>query len=190
MASQPQSVSGVAPLNYAGVVVPQRPAFNARRSWTWKGDHLFRVYVTPGRLWFVRIGGSRQTNAAVGAQFGLIGALVTYFVNKHNRSKEAQRVRENEDKGIDELMASHKRNHMLETSQISNAAIEPGGFFSGQLCRLTFNHAGEKKRVTCRFETADDVTAAISTLTPMLPGLRVGVEYNEKKKRYRKIKPS
>jgi hypothetical protein len=186
--SQISPVAAVPVLNYAGPTVPQRAAFNARRSWAWKGEHLFRVYITPRHLYFIRIGGARAQQQAIAYQGGLLGALIAHFAAKAAKKKQQKRVLENEDKPLDELMAGHKRNHTVAIGDISDAAIEAGGFWSGGTVRLTFNQIGEKKRVTCTFDTAEDTEAALRCLGAVMPGLRVGVVYNERKRRYEKIR--
>ena len=174
-------------LSYAGPTVPARPAFNARRVWTWKGDHLFRIYVTPQHLWFVRIGGGKNSQRAATAQFGLLGALIGHFLQKQAKKKESRNVAINEDKPLPDLIAGHKLNHVLEAAEITDPGIEPRTIFTACAARLSFNAAKEKKRVICYLESVDDVSSAIQTLTPLFPSLRVGVQFNEKKKKYVKV---
>jgi hypothetical protein len=183
-ASIPQKVVPV--LSYQGPVVPQRPAFNARRAWAWKGDHLFRVYLTPEQAWFIRIAGG-QANAMT-YQGGLLGALIAWWVNKRRKAKAARRVQENEDKPLEEMLAEHKRNHVIALADLGDPAIEAGGFWSGGGTAWTFKLPTVKRRVRCPLETTEDVEAAIRCLQPILPGLRVGVEFNERKKKFVKRK--
>src|SRR4051794_5405324 len=81
-------VAAIPVLGYAGPTVPQRPAFNARRHWTWGGDHLFRVYLTPARVHFVRIGGGKTSETVALTQFGLLGGLIAWYVSKNRKKKE------------------------------------------------------------------------------------------------------
>ena len=82
-------------LNYRGNAgIEDMDAFNARLHFTWKGDHLFRVYPLDGQLYFIRVGGSKTQNAAVGAQFGLLGALFIYFANKREKKKTQSKLNE------------------------------------------------------------------------------------------------
>jgi hypothetical protein len=173
-------------LNYAGITIPQRPAFNARRAWAWKGDHLFRVYLTQTHLFLIRIGGAR--NNAVAHQGGLLGMLIAHYMNKAAKKKEQKRVLENENKPLEQMMAEHKRNHVIAVADISDPAIEKGGFWSAGQTKLTFNLSSEKKRVQCVLESVDDVRDALRTLPGLLPHLRVAVQFNEKKKRFDKLK--
>jgi hypothetical protein len=179
-------MAAVPVLNYAGPVVPQRPAFNARRSWAWKGDHLFRVYLSTTHLYFVRIGGARNQAAALHG--GLLGALIGMWLNSMAKKKEAKRVMEFEDKSMDELLASHKRNHLIAVADMSDVAIESAGFWGGNKVRLAFRQNGEKKPVRCVLEATSDVDAAIAQLPQLFPGLRVSVMRKEGKDKYVKIK--
>ena len=173
-------------LNYAGPTVLQRPAFNARRAWAWKGEHLFRVYLTPQDAYFIRIGGAK--NNAVAVHFGLIGGLIALWAQKNAIKKNAaKKALQNEDKPLDQLLAEHKRNHIIQLADISDSAIEKGGFWNGSTIRWTFQQAGEKKRVSCILEQTEDVDAAIQCLSEVFPALRVQVEYDEKKKKYVRI---
>ena len=186
--SQLPPIPAVPVLSYAGPTVLERPAFNARRGWAWKGEHLFRVYLTPDKAWFIRIGSARQGAAAVGYQGGLLGMLIAWYLSKRAKKKAAKKALDNENRSLEELLPEHKRNHVIALADISDPAIEQAGFWGGSLTRWTFNCAGEKKRVNCALNETVDVDAAIQCLTAVLPTLRVAVEYNEKKKRYVKIK--
>jgi hypothetical protein len=183
--SQVNPMPAVPVLNYAGPVVPSRPAFNARRAWAWKGDHLFRVYLSTTHLYFVRIGGARNQGAALHG--GLLGALIGMWLNSMAKKKEAKRVLEFEDKSMDELLAGHKRNHVIPVADVSDLAIESTGFWGGNRVRLAFRQVGEKKPVRCVLEGTSDVDAAIQQLPMLFPGLRISVQRKPGKDKYVKI---
>ena len=74
------------PLNYQGRPgTEDMSAFNARTNITWKGDMLFRVYPHEGKLYFIKVGGSKNNQAAI--HFGLIGAVVNHFAQKRSAKK-------------------------------------------------------------------------------------------------------
>lgn len=185
---RPIPAASVAPaipvLSYAGPTVPQRPAFNARRRWTWGGDHLFRVYLTSQRVYFVRIGGGKTSQTVAVTQFGLLGGLIAWYVSKNRKKKETQRVLQNEDKPIDQLMSEHKRNHAFDTSDLADVAVEMGSIWNGAQTRLTFRAPGEKRAVTYTLETTEDIESAVARLPQLFPNARIGVVYNEEKKRF------
>lgn len=179
-----QPIPAIPVLNYAGPTVPQRPAFNARRHWTWKGEHLFRVYLSRDRIYFIRIGGARTQEAVVMAQFGLLGGLIAWWAAKSRKKKEAKKVLQNEEKPIEMLMSEHKRNHSTATLDFKDVTIESGGFWGAGIVKWTFNVPGEKKRVVMSFDKPEDIEAAVARLPELFPAMRVGVEYDERKKKF------
>ena len=181
-------IPAVPVLNYAGPIVLQRPAFNVRRSWMWKGEHLFRVYLTPTQAWFIRIGGAKNNAAAIGYQGGLIGMLIAAWMNKRAKKKSDKKAVENEDKPLEQLITEHKRNHVINLVDVSISAIESAGYWSAGIIRWSFDLAGEQKRVKCALDQTVDVDAALQCLATVFPDLRVAVEYNERKKKYLKVK--
>ena len=87
MSQQEEPLEGIPVLGYSGGGygagdTGQRPAFNARRRWMWSGEHLFRIYLTPEFVYFIRIGGARNQEQVMYLQFGLIGALIGHFMAK------------------------------------------------------------------------------------------------------------
>ena len=148
---------------------------------------MFRVYLTPEQIYFIRIGGARNQETAVAVQFGLVGALVAWSLSKSRKSKQHKKVLENETKTLDALLEEHKRNHVIPISAISEMAIEPMGRWAYPLAKWTFKVAGEKKAVTCVFDKTEDVQAALERLPSMFPGLKVKVEFDEGKKKFRKV---
>jgi hypothetical protein len=175
-------------LNYGGNAgVEDMAAFNARLHWTWSGDHLFRVYPTDGKLYFIRVGGSRHQNAAVGAQFGLLGALIVYFTNKHKAKKTQQLLNTIAGTHPAGLMSSHKHNFVLDGADVRSATVTPGGFWHGtSLGRMrVVDSAGKKYRLT--FDDADNLRAAVEQLGVFLGDrLVIDAEWDEAKGKYRK----
>ena len=162
-------------------------AFNVRVVQTWRGDNLFRCYVVDDSLYFIRVGGSKQRNAAVGAQFGLVGALIIYFKKKRDAKKQQETL--NTIAGADprELIASHKYNFVLPTADVSGALLRPPAWLGGDAkARLTFTLATGKKR-QCSFDDVDNAQLAIAQLGAALGSkLDVQASYDEKKKKFRK----
>src|SRR4051794_21199327 len=98
-------------LNYGGNAgVEDMHAFNARLYQMWRGDNLFRIYPVDSKLYFIRVGGSRQRNAAMGAQLGLLGALIVYFSNKRQEKKTRQTLNDIAGAHPQELLGAHKYN--------------------------------------------------------------------------------
>jgi hypothetical protein len=194
VSKQDEPLEGIPVLGYAGGggtaggEAGAVPAFNAFRRWTWSGEHLFRVYLTPEFVYFIRIGGARNQEQALYFQFGLIGWIVGHFMAKSRRKKEEARVYQMEGKFLEKLLSEHKKNFVFPTGDITDVALESGGWSSGGLVKLSFNVKGEKKRLTMILDKVEDVHIAIRRLPQWFPGARVGIEFNEKKKKYVKAK--
>jgi hypothetical protein len=179
----------IAVLNYAGNAgVEDMDAFNARLHFTWKGDHLFRVYPKGATLYFIRVGASKQQRAVIGAQFGLLGALLVYFANKRAKKKTEQTLNAIAGTDPQELMGSHKLNFMLPISQVASAEITAGSFWSGsRIGRFRIVDMTGKKRGLA-FEDVDNMKLAVEKLPPVLgKRLVVNAEWDERKQKFRKV---
>ncbi len=176
-------------LNYAGTPgIADMGAFNARLQIIWKGDHLFRIYPVDDSLYFIRVGGSKRTNAAVGAQFGLLGALLIYFSNKRTQKKTQQTL--NQIAGVDprQLLQEHKLNFVLPIKQIASAELTAGSFWSGSKfgkAKIT-DMTGKKRLMT--FDDMDNMKLAVEILPPVLEGkLHLNAQWDDQKQKFRKI---
>ena len=175
-------------LGYGGNAgVEDMAAFNARLHPAWRGDNLFRVYPLDGKLYFIRVGGSRHQNAAVRAQFGLAGALIVYFTNKHKAIKTQETLNKMAGAHPASLMASHKYNFAVDGAEVRSATVTRGGFWRGtSLGRMKLIDArGKKLHLT--FDDADNLSAAVEKLGQVLGDrLVIHAEWDEAKRRYRK----
>ncbi len=176
-------------LSYAGNAgLDDMDAFNTRVQFTWKGDHLFRVYPRDGQLYFIRVGGSKRKNAAVGAQFGLIGMLIVYFSSKREAAKTKQTL--NQIAGADpvELLASHKLNFTLPVEQIRSSELLAPPMLGGTSGRWRVVEQSGKKR-NMSFDDVENMRLAVDKLPGLLSDkLKVGAVWNEQKKKFKKIK--
>src|SRR3954463_4198495 len=161
MSQEEEPLEGIPVLGYAGgPAIPrpqagQRPAFNARRRFMWSGEHLFRIYLTPEFIYFIRIGGARNQEQL------MFGVLIGYVLAKGRREKEVARAEMNDGKYLEVLLQEHKRNHVFPTTDISDVVIEKAGWGSGNPAKFSFKAKGEKKRITMMFDRIEDVHIAI-----------------------------
>ena len=159
--------------------------FEVRLQGAMDRDALYRVYPADHRLYFIRIGGSKNQAAAV--HFGLIGALFAHFANKKS-AKETEALRQ-QIEGIPpaEMMSLHKKNFFLELDGVEQAEILPRTWLDRAAGRFKIRERAGKKR-NGSFDNADNVSKAINALSGALKDrIIVKVQYNELKNRYDKI---
>jgi hypothetical protein len=183
-----EPLEGIPVLGYAGGgagtggLAGQRPAFNARRRWMWTGEHLFRVYLAPEFVYFIRIGGAKNSDQL------LFGVLLGSILAKERREKEVERALANDTVHLEALLQRHNKSHVFATRDISDVVIEKAGWGSGVPAKWSFRVKGENKRIQMTFDRIEDVHIAVRRLPQMFPGTRVGIEFNERKKKYVKLK--
>ena len=91
----------------------------------------------------------------------------------------------------EQLLTEHKHNFRLHTSDIREGSIEPRPWITlegrqvGHWKLLLRDH----RKMKFQFENNDNMTAAVAALSKFLNGsLKVNVEWDEKKKRFKKKK--
>lgn len=174
-------------LNYAANAgVEDMRAFNARSSKFMQGESLFRIYAVDDTLYFIRVGGGKSTQRAVGVQFGLLGALVMYFVQKRVQRKTQETLNSIAGNDPRTLLANHKYNYTLPVADIATATIVPPSWLVGTVGRLTIVTTNGKKRHHV-FDDVENMQAAVEQLPGILgPKLDVQAEWNDAKKKFRK----
>ncbi len=162
-------------------------AFNARATFTWEADRLYRVCIEDGALYFIRIGGQGGMNPAVAANFGLLGALVVGAAKSISERKRQERLAAQEQQRPQDLLSAHKHNFRLSPSDVMDSSIEPAAsaLSHGPNAGRWLLTQQDGKKWSLQFESVDDMQAALEVL-PVLFGsrLRVNVQWNEKKKRF------
>lgn len=161
-------------------------AFNLRLGVSWHGEHVFRCYPTGDALYFIRIGASGQQGAVMAAQFGLLGGLIGYFVNKREKKKKQETLNAIAGSDPRTLLASHKYNFAVALSDIATVTLLPPTMLSGTAGRcIIVLTTGKKRRGLV--EDVDNMRAAVTQLaTPLGDKLNVETEYDEVKKKFRK----
>jgi hypothetical protein len=156
-------------LNYRGVAgVEDMNAFNARTNVSWKGDLLFRIYAMDGKIYFIKVGGSKTANQAVAVQFGLIGILIAHFMGKSQEKKTKERLYAVAGVSPEELLAGDKVNSVMSIDEISEPTIQGGSMWSGgKFGSFRFRDAKGKKRVYT-FEDGDNFQLAVRRLGEVL----------------------
>jgi hypothetical protein len=132
---------------------------------------VYQTYVSDQRLVAVRIGGQMDGGRAMTAHFGLLGALVGYFLQKNVQKKRAALRQANEDRSLDELLLQDPKNFEVRFDSLERAELKKGGFFKGGRVSLFCTPVGQKP-IELRFQTKDAVSAARPVLEQAMPSLQ------------------
>jgi hypothetical protein len=181
-------------------VPSQPPYFQARATFVFRRNRLYRVYVRPGELLFLDAGPEPQPHlaAAAGVSGGLLGALVGWFL-LFGRQKKAEARRQELDRADTrelQRMALEKPNLQAAAIELSELRIELPGFwhrlsYPGQqrVALLRFKHF-DLGQWTLEFPTLDDLHQALETLTPILGDrLAVRITWDDDTQRYVPLPP-
>lgn len=184
--AEPINLNYATPKPFAVVTQDQFSVFHARGVLNkWKGDRLWRVYVKDGKLFFIRVGGSKQQQAALGAQFGLLGMLIGMWLHKRDAKKTEQKLQEIHSVPPEQLIAGEKENLEYEQRQLSEMSIEPSSFWGGaKIGRLVFRDPAGKKR-SLMFEDAASAQSAHAHLSgAMGQALKVNATWDDVKAKF------
>jgi hypothetical protein len=146
--TQPLNLNYATPATFAAVAQAPYQVFHARGIMSgWKGDRLWRVYVHDGKFYFIKVGGSRQSQAAVGAQFGLLGALLMLWLRKRDQKKTAQKINEIFTVPPEQLIGQDKESCVFAANELTKMSVEPGSFLAAaKFGRWVFHDPKGKKR--------------------------------------------
>ena len=167
------------------VATPSLPAFSVRAAPDFVGmdDILFRVFVTPNQLFFIKIGGGKSQGVWFAA-FGLIGGLIAAALAKKEAARAKERLAGLEGIHPRELIAKDNANHSINLNSVPTATIGPPKMLDDAKAHFSYvAHNGKLRKFT--FENHGDVTIALEELSAVMgERLSVGVAWNEKKKKY------
>lgn len=154
----------------------QPPFFHGLACMTWSPNRLYRVYVLPGELAFVWAATGTEMDRAMGAQFGLLGALA-FSALATNEEENASRKETLDRSGLDQVIADNKHNFRAQRADFLEASVEPKSlwlaFAYGQAAHrgvFRFTHREKGKFALC-LPSDEDVRAAALHLPTALGGL-------------------
>jgi hypothetical protein len=155
-------------LSYRGTPgVDDMGAFNARTSIRWKGEMVFRVYPIDGKLYFIKVGASKNSRQVVAVQFGLIGLLIAHWMGKKAEGQAREKLHAVSGVHPEQLLAEDKLNWSAPVEEITDPALHPASFSTGRYGTFSYRDARGKKRVFT-FEDADNFQAAARRLPAAL----------------------
>ena len=154
-------------------------------------ESVYRIYAQASDLYFINLGGLSTVAQALTVHFGLIGMLIGSALKKRAKQKAEAMLQHAEGQDPESLLRENKTNFKVYVPEISEAVIEPPSFWAlhgKQAGRWNFK-LRDGKKFRFEFENADAMKAALDVLPGLLNAtLRVNVEWNEAKKKFRKKK--
>lgn len=160
-------------------------AFNVRNIRAISGDRKYRVYFRAGEFVFVRVGGQNMDFVAM--QFGLIGGLIAALCRRGEMPPE--KLSNLDAATPQELLSQHKHNFSVASSDMVESLIEPPPMMPqhGPCVGRWTVRLRDGSKWLFEFEDIEQIQAAIRYLPSVLgPAIRVAVQWDEKKQRYRK----
>ncbi|SRR6266446_8669889 len=166
--------------------------FNAKLTSATSSDRMYRVYLRRDDFFFILVAGGLSANPeSLTVHFGLLGALIGAMVKKREKKKREATIQRIDQLDPEQLLAEHKHNFKLHTAEIREGAIEPRPFFTlhgHQVGRLRL-FLRDGRKMNLEFENNDDMTDALKVLPSFLDSSsKINVEWDERKKRFRKKK--
>jgi hypothetical protein len=151
--------------------------FNARATFAWKRDRLYRVYILEEALYFIRIGGQGGVGEAAAGSLGLLGAGALHVFRQRGKKKQAERLAVQDQRHPEQYLSAHKHNFRLRSTEVTGSSIEPPALFGShgtQFGRWLIAWAGGK--MSLQFEQLEDMRTAVAHLPALLgPRLTVNV---------------
>lgn len=153
----------------------QTNAFNGRLLSALSPDRLYRVFFTPGEVFFIQIGG-QSIGPIIAAQFGFLGQSIYLPIQEKARAKLEAKVRELDAQPPSAHLAASKHNFSAVISDIEKSTLQAAATFGQHgphFGRWVLQLRG-RKPMTLQLETADDMQRALETLP-----LAIGIHENQ-----------
>ncbi len=150
-------------------------AFNARYISALTPDRVYRVYLSRGETFFIRIGGQPWAEA-IARSFGLLGSLVLGPMQKRAAAKQRERCSELDAQDPSLHLNAHKHNFRATVSDYEQSSLDPasgfaghGAHYGGWVFRLR-----RGKPMTLQLDTLPDMQKAYETLGESLGPVHQG----------------
>src|SRR5262245_53222832 len=131
----------------------------------WKANQPCRIYVTGGRVYFIRRPAAAMkpgAAAVLGSQFGLIGGLAVGLARAAS-ARRSDLVQDNDLTPPDELLSKHADNYAISVSDILDSKIDLKGkymSYGSNSGRWHFTRRGEAKETVVLMESPADARQA------------------------------
>ena len=149
-------------------------AFTARECFALSMDRMYRVYVSGGELFFIKIGGQPGLGHAVAVQFGLVGALVHRWLEKRAKARLAEELSALDRRDLRSLVPRDKANYRWRVGEIQGSTIDTTtsklGAHGARVGKWELK-TGDGTTHNLQFEDAGEMETAIDALQSLLGGL-------------------
>ena len=165
--------------------------FNARLV-SKRSDSMYRIFARGNDLYFIQLAGLSPTAQALTVHFGLVGMLIGESLKRRAKKKTEAILQRLGSQNPEELLRENKNNFKVCLPEIRDSTIDPPAWFAlhgKQAGRWNFV-LQDGKKMRFEFEDVDGMKTALAALPHLLnASLRVNVEWDERKRRFQKIKP-
>ncbi len=149
-----------------------RKAFTARLISMLSLDRVYRVYLTDGAVFFIRIGGQGGFARGIAAQFGALGALFLRATQKRSQADRMRKLEKLDMTHPSAHLSAHKHNFTVPVSEFEESVLQPPPALGGHgqhHGRWVFKLRGQKP-MTLQLETLEEMQAAYEILPNFLGG--------------------
>ncbi len=161
-------------------------AFNARYLSAFTPDRVYRVYLSRGETFFIRIGG-QPWSQDIASAFGLLGPLMLEPMLRRAAAKLRERCSQLDAQDPGLHLKAHKHNFRAAVSDFEQSSLNPASGFAshGQhYGRWDFQVRG-RRSMTLQFDTLSDMQAAYQMLGDTLgPVHQVNVDWSPSQDRF------
>lgn len=169
--------------------MPSEVVFNVRALFSLSADRLYRVYLLPNEIAFIRVGGQGFSSAAFQRQ-GLIAHWIGYWLMKRAKERQQENIAKADSQNPLSMIRDHKHNFLVKRGDFASSAIEPAGFSGhGEQQGMWRGKFKNNRKFRYQFETLADMHTAYEHLPKFLyPRVQVNTTWNEEKQLYVKRK--
>ena len=144
-------------------------SFEALKSSMLSNGIIYQAYISDQRLVAVKIGTPLEGGRGITMHFGLIGALIQYFLNKRVVKRRAALCAANETLSLDQLLQQDPKNFEVRYDSLEKAELKKSGMLKAGPAHLVLKPvAGDP--VELSLQTKDTLAKAMPLLEAGLKG--------------------
>jgi hypothetical protein len=173
---------------------PQPPHFNAGQIAFWNSNrHVYRVYVLPNELLFLKLGTGFRDPRSAAATGGAIGGGLAALIAGRKMKQIAEKQKQLDEADVEELRrlaATEKGSFVAVPEELTNLRLDPPSGFLGVMLSgaphaglLCFSHPKRGKYKLELFTPEDAKSAYLELPRALGAQIAVNVDWSEPKQR-------